>query len=133
LWARLSFSRPSRSYRWPFLRRRRDNIGLKSAPLNGDVERVFAFARPVFLTGQHETHLGSIHSVSVLLLPLSDDGNHVNRIIFTRIACFTSNARVSRDWLAGASFKLMEAVNIEDIAQDSSCRCVYGLVRLPAC
>jgi hypothetical protein len=79
-------------------------------------ERVFATAHPVFLTGQHKTGRGTLHNVSFLLLPLSDDGRQVNMIIFTRIACFASPVQASRDWLAGAIFKLWETL---DVASDT--------------
>jgi hypothetical protein len=75
-------------------------------------ERVFAAAHPVFLTAQHKTDRGTLHNVSFLLLPLSDDGRQVDRIIFTRIACFAGNAHASREWLAGAIFKLWETVDV---------------------
>ncbi|MGA7325873.1 MAG: PAS domain-containing protein [Rhodomicrobium sp.] len=86
-------------------------------------ERVLASAHPVFSTGQHETGLGTFHQVSVLLLPLSDDEEHACTIIFTRIACFSSDVSASRDWLAGAPFRLGEAVDVKDEA-DLARRCL---------
>jgi hypothetical protein len=44
-------------------------------------ERVVATAGPVFATGLYETRPGTIHNHSVLFLPLSDDGTHVNMIL----------------------------------------------------
>jgi PAS domain len=82
------------------------------AALGAICERVFANARPVFSTGQHETEQGVLHNVSLLLLPLSDDGRRVNKTIFTRIACFAFNTRASREWLAGATFKVWETVDV---------------------
>jgi hypothetical protein len=93
------------------------------AALKAIGERVFATAHPVFATGLHETKLRAFHSVSTLLLPLSDDARHVNMIIFTRVACFTADAKASRDWLAGAPFKLGEAVDVGDEA-DLMQRCL---------
>jgi hypothetical protein len=66
------------------------------------------------MTGQFETALGALYRVSVLLLPLSDNGTDVNMLIFSRVACFASDVRASRDWLAGAPFKIEEAVDIDD-------------------
>ena len=86
------------------------------AALEAIGERVFANACPVFATGQHETKLGAFHHVSTLLLPLSDDGRCVNMIILTRVACFASDAKASRDWLAGSPFKLGEAADVGDDA-----------------
>jgi hypothetical protein len=82
------------------------------AALGSVCERVFAAAHPVFATGQHETALRVLHNVSFLVLPLSDDGRQVNRIIFTRVACFAGNAHASREWLSGAIFKLWETVDV---------------------
>jgi hypothetical protein len=79
-------------------------------------ERVFATAQPAFSTGWHETKQGAIHNVSVLLLPLSYDGRHINMIIFSRIACFASDAKASRDWLAGSLFKLGK---VDDVASEA--------------
>jgi hypothetical protein len=93
------------------------------AALHAIGERIFESARPVFATGEHETILGAFHHVSTLLLPLSDDERHVNLIIFTRIACFDSDAKASRNWLAGAPFRMGEAVDIEDDA-DLVLRCL---------
>jgi hypothetical protein len=84
-------------------------------------ERVFATARPVFATGVYETRLGSIHNHSVLFLPLSDDGMHVNMIIFIRILFF--DFRESLDSLKGARLKIGEAFNVSDAA-DLERRCL---------
>jgi hypothetical protein len=92
------------------------NASESIAVLKAIGERVFATAHPIFATGQHVTKLGASHLVSTLLLPLSDDGRHVNMIIFTRVACFTADAKASRDWLAGAPFKLGELVDVSNEA-----------------
>jgi hypothetical protein len=86
------------------------------AALQAIGEHIFATARPVFATGQHETKPGAFHHISTLLLPLSNGGRGVSMIIFTRIACFVSDARASRDWLAGAPFRIGETVQVEDDA-----------------
>ena len=93
------------------------------AALGAVCERVFATARPVFSTGQHETEQGVLHNVSLLLLPLSDDGEEVNRVIFTRIACFAFNTRASREWLAGAIFKVWGTVDVTS-ETDLASRCL---------
>jgi hypothetical protein len=80
------------------------------AALRAVGERVFATAHPLFATGCHKTELGAVHNVSVLLLPLSNDG----MIIFSRIACFASGEKASRDWLANTLFKLGEVAEIAD-------------------
>jgi hypothetical protein len=99
------------------------NTGESIAVLQAVGERVFTTAHPVFSTGRHETERGAIHNVSVLLLPLSDNGKQVNMIILTRIACFAFNSKASRDWLAGTLFKLGEVVDVISEA-DLESRCV---------
>jgi hypothetical protein len=91
---------------------REENI----AALRAIGNRVFANAYPVFMTGWHVTNRGALHDVSFLLLPLSDEGRLDDRIIYTRIARFASNARASREWLASAIFKVGEAVDVRSEA-----------------
>src|SRR5215813_8749572 len=45
-----------------------------AAAMRAICERVFARARPVFATGEFEVQSGSTHNISVLFLPLSEDG-----------------------------------------------------------
>jgi hypothetical protein len=75
-------------------------------------ERVFANAQPVFATHHYATGHGTIHNSSALLLPLSDDGRHVNMFIATRAACFNGDAKARRNWLEGARMKLLDATDI---------------------
>ena len=85
-------------------------------------ERVFATARPVFATGLYETRPGTIHNHSVLFLPLSDDGTHVNMIIFIRIVCFFGvDASLNR--LKGARLKIVEVFDVGGAA-DLERRCL---------
>ena len=84
-------------------------------------ERVFATARPVFATGLYETGLSTAHGHSVLFLPLSDDGTHVNMILFMRIVCFDVHASLAR--LKGARLKIGEVFDVHDAA-DLERRCL---------
>ena len=91
------------------------------AALQAICERVFATARPVFATGLYETKPGTIHNHSVLFLPLSDDGTHVNMIIFMRLVFFDFHE--SLDSLKGARLKIGEVFNVGDAA-DLERRCL---------
>jgi hypothetical protein len=86
-------------------------------------ERVFANAQPVFATGHYATGHGNIHNSSGLLLPLSDDGKHVNMYIATRAACFNGDVRASRNWLEGVTLKLLDVIDIHH-ALDLERRCL---------
>jgi len=48
-------------------------------------ERVFTTGQPVFATGEFVFKSGDSHTMSLLALPLSDDGQHVNMAISTLI------------------------------------------------
>ena len=84
-------------------------------------ERVFATARPVFATGLYETGLSTTHGHSVLFLPLSDDGTHVNMILFMRILFFDFHASLAR--LKGTRLKIVEVFDVHDAA-DLERRCL---------
>jgi hypothetical protein len=86
-------------------------------------EHVFVNAQPVFTAGHRATGHGTIHNSSQLLLPLSDDGRHVNMYIATRAACFNGNVSASRNWLEGARLKLLDAIDIHH-ASDLEKRCL---------
>jgi hypothetical protein len=85
-------------------------------------ERVFANAQPVFVTARRATGHGTIHNSSRLLLPLSDDGRHVNMFIAARAACFNGGVRPSKNWLEGARMKLLDVIDIHH-ASDLEKRC----------
>ena len=84
-------------------------------------ERVFATAHPFFATAEYRTTRGSLHHISQLMLPLSDDGFNANMIIFARVARF--NARQSTDWLKGATVRICDVVQVDD-AKDIETRCL---------
>jgi hypothetical protein len=86
-------------------------------------ERIFSTAQPVFVTGEYRTKLGAIHSVSRLMLPLSDDGEKVNMVIFSRVARFSSNTTASGDWLKGATGRIRDVIAVRD-ARDVKQRCL---------
>jgi hypothetical protein len=86
------------------------------------LERVFANAQPVLVTGQFPTGHGTMHNSSCLLLPLSDDGRCVNMVIATCTACFNGNIRPSQNWLEWPRLKL-GVIDIHDAA-DLERRCL---------
>jgi hypothetical protein len=94
-----------------------------AAALRAIYERVFTGARPIFTTGEYKAKSGAIHSVSRLMLPLSDDGTNVNMVIFTRIACFSWDTAAEIDWLMGAPGKVCDVVYVNDAA-DLEKRCL---------
>jgi hypothetical protein len=69
-------------------------------------ECVFANAQPAFARCHRATGQGTIYNSSALVLPLSDDGRHVNMFIATRITRFNENAKPSQNWLEGTRLKL---------------------------
>jgi hypothetical protein len=73
-------------------------------------ERVFANSQPVLAIYHHATGHGTIHNTSSLLLPLSDDGRHVNMYIATRAACLSVSA--SSNWPEGARLKKLDVIDI---------------------
>jgi hypothetical protein len=84
-------------------------------------ERVFTSAQPVFVAGQYHTGFATIHNASALLLPLSDDGTHVNMIVFTRLARFNPGAGSSANWLKNTLLKLHTITAIHSAADLESC------------
>ena len=76
-------------------------------------EHIFANAQPVFAMAHHATGHGTIQNTSVLLLPLSDDGRHVNMYVATRVACLNRDVRARRNWPEGARLKLLDAIDIQ--------------------
>jgi hypothetical protein len=80
-------------------------------------ERVFATAHPVFAVGEFKTKLGAVHTMSQLLLPLSDDGAEVNMTVSTRIARYKRDVRAAPDWLKDAPLQIATAANVDHIEE----------------
>jgi hypothetical protein len=76
------------------------------AALRAISERVFTTASPVFATGEFQMTSGTVHNMSVLILPLSDDGADVNMTVSTRVARYNFDVRAGTDWLKGAPLKV---------------------------
>src|SRR5258706_14746428 len=94
--------------------------------------RTFASAHPVFAIGEHKTPLGAIHTMSLLVLPLSDNGTIVNMAVSTLAARFNFGVTASSDWPKGAPLKVHDAVDVHDAAEleerclDWERHCVIG-------
>jgi PAS domain len=80
-------------------------------------ERVFASAHPLFTTGEHRTASGIIQSNSRLLLPLSNDGEKVNMVIFTRVARFNRGVAAGMDWFKDAPGKVYSVSDVASVEE----------------
>lgn len=88
-----------------------------AAALMAIYERVFATACPVFTTGEYRSASRAIHTSSRLILPLSDDGESVNMVVFTRISRFSRSVSAGVDWLKGAPGKVCDVVDVRTLAE----------------
>jgi hypothetical protein len=104
------------------------NAPESAAAMRAVCERVFANAHPVFSTGEFKIKPDCIHNMSVLLLPLSDDGVTVNMAISTLVARFNFNVKASIDWLEGIPIKVRDVVDIHD-ATELEERCIEWNLR----
>ncbi len=80
-------------------------------------ERVFATGHTDFAIAEFKTKTGTVHTMSQLLLPLSDDGAEVKMTVSTRIARYKRDVRAASDWLKEAPLKITTAVNVDQIAE----------------
>ena len=87
-------------------------------------ERVFTTAHAIFATGELEVNSGANHNISLLLLPLSDDGADVNMLVSTLIAHFNFGVTPSTDWLKGAGVKARGVIGVNDAAELKK-HCLY--------
>jgi hypothetical protein len=107
------------------------------AALQAIGDRIFATASPVFTISRYQTPSGSIHNLSVLSLPLSDNGVHVDRIVYTRIARFNFEVRASTDWLKDAPLifdyvgDIHSAAELEKLCHDWERSCSIGNPSIP--
>jgi hypothetical protein len=85
----------------------------EGAALQSIFARVFKTAHPVFATCVYKTKRGSIHTVSQLILPLSDDGTTVNMNVCTRIERFNFDVAAEIE-LNGLPVKVRNVVDVDD-------------------
>jgi hypothetical protein len=92
-----------------------------AAAMRAVCQRVFARAHPVFSTGEIIVKSDSAHNVSVLFLPLSEDGLAVNMTVCTLVARFSSGIKPSAGWLEGIPVKVAKVIDIRDAAELEKC------------
>jgi hypothetical protein len=80
-------------------------------------EGVFMNACPVFATGEFVFKTGAHLDMSLLTLPLSEDGTAVNMSISTLATCFSDIAAPQRGWLAGLPAKVFDVTDIRSTAE----------------
>ncbi len=86
-------------------------------------ERAFTTAHPIFATGEFKVKSGAIMNMSLLTLPLSDDGADVNMAVSTLVARFNFRVTASTDWLKGAPVKVGDVVDVTGV-EDLEKRCL---------
>ena len=79
--------------------------------------RVFVLAKPVFASGEFILKSGASLALSLLSLPLSDDGTAANMTIATLVSRFNTWLLSSRGWLAGLPIKVWNVIDVEDAGQ----------------
>jgi hypothetical protein len=86
-------------------------------------QRVYRDACPVFATGEFIFKTGLLVNMSLLTLPLSEDGRVVNMSISTLATCFSAKAAPQRGWLKGLPVKVSEVLDVKDAAElEKFCR-----------
>ena len=107
-------------------------VGESSAASRAIYERVFTTAHPIFATCEFKAKSGGIINMSLLTLPLSDDGANVNMAISTLVSCFNLegtastgwlDSTASTDWLKGQPVKLGDVVDVAGL-EDLEKRCL---------
>jgi hypothetical protein len=81
--------------------------------LRATIELVYSAACPVFNTGRYKLE-ASQHNVSALLLPLSEDGTVVNRVIFLRLARFQNFDWANPSWLSSTRPEIGQPAPVRD-------------------
>jgi hypothetical protein len=79
--------------------------------------RVFTAACPVFATGKFIIKPGVHLHLSLLTLPLSEDGTAVNMSVSTLVACFGGLLREKRGWLKGLPIKVFDVLEVKNAAE----------------
>jgi hypothetical protein len=80
-------------------------------------ERVFTTAHPVFATGEFKVTSGAIINMSLLTLPLSDDGRDVNMAVSALVVRFNFCVTAGTGWLKGARVKVHDVIDVHDAAE----------------
>jgi hypothetical protein len=75
-------------------------------------ERVFTGACPVFSTGEFIFKSGAHLNMSLLTLPLSDDGAAVNMTVSSLAARFNASLAASRGWLKDLPIRVCNVIDV---------------------
>jgi hypothetical protein len=100
-----------------------DSTPESAAAARAIYERVFTTAHPIFATGEFKVKSGAVINMSLLTLPLSDDGATVNMAVSTLIARIDFGLAASADWLKGRPVKLRDVVDVA-ASDDLEKRCL---------
>jgi hypothetical protein len=79
--------------------------------------RVFTGACPVFATGEYIPKLRACFSLSILILPLSQDGATVSKTISTLVTRLSAVLKPDRGWLKGKPVRVRDVLDIRDAAE----------------
>jgi hypothetical protein len=88
-----------------------------AAAMRAVCERIFTRAHPVFAEGEFQGKSGSTQNISVLFLPLSEDGVTANMAVCTHVARLNFSAAPSAGWLEGISVKVRNIIDVHDAAE----------------
>jgi hypothetical protein len=80
-------------------------------------QRVYMDACPVFATGEFTFKSGLHLRLSLLTLPLSEDGSAVNMSISTLVARFPAGLTEKRGWLERQPAKVDDVLEVRDAAE----------------
>jgi hypothetical protein len=75
-------------------------------------DRVFTTAHPNFSTGEFDTKSGTPYNMSLLVLPLSDDGTNVNMAVSSLVTRLYFDFWASEDWLQGLPVRVRYAIDV---------------------
>jgi hypothetical protein len=87
------------------------------AEVRGIFECVFTSGSPIFATGRYIHKRGAGINLSLLTLPLSEDGRVVNMSISTLLARFSAAPAPERGWLEGLHVKVSDVTGVKDAAE----------------
>ena len=87
-----------------------------AARMKAIYERALTRLHPVFATGRFFLKSAALHSISLLVLPLSDDGACANMTVASHVARFSFGFGADREWLREVPAEIAEAVDVSGAA-----------------
>ena len=88
-----------------------------AAVVRATFERAFTTAHPIFATGEFKVMSGAIINMSLLTLPLSDDGAGVNMAVSALVARYKFGVAASTGWLKGRPVTVRDMVDVNNAAE----------------